>query len=193
MPETAPTPTAPETVATPPANTDPAAAGVTPAAEGFKSEESKQAVLADLARERDARQALTDQLNDLRTKQEAQNKALAAAFGLAEDPKPGDDITETVNALKARLDASELEATRLRVAAEHNIPADYHDLLTETDTEKLSAQAKKVGALIAAKPGEPQNPAFQANPGQGQNGAADPSAADEAEYERFYPSTPNGK
>ena len=53
----------------------------------------------------------------------------------------------------------------------------------------------RVGFLVAAAaaPGEPQNPAFVANPGQGQGSPTDPSAAEAAEYERFYPSTPNGK
>lgn len=188
MPETAPTTTEPGA----PAPTEPAPTTSTdpkpePAKDdAFKSEESKKSVLADLAKERDARQALEQKF-------EAQQKAFAAALGLTEEPK-GADITETVNALTKRLDDAEKRAVKLSIAAEKNIPADYHDLLTETDTEKLRAQAEKVAALVAAaSKDDPQNPAFQANPGQGQNGAADPSAAEEAEYERFYPSTPNGK
>lgn len=196
MTEAAPAPVQPEPGAAPtPADSTAAANPTNPKpaepvkGDEFKSEESKQAVLADLAKERDARQALEKKIED-------QNKALAAAFGLTEEPKSGDDLTETVNALKARLDASERTATKLAIAAEYKIPAEHHDLLTETDTEKLKAQAEKVGALIAAaSPGgeQQQNPAFVANPGQGQGGPTDPSAAEAAEYERFYPSTPNGK
>lgn len=191
MPETATTPTPESAAATPTEPTTEVKPGETPTTaevkpDGFKSDESKQAVLADLAKERDARQALEKKIED-------QNKALAAAFGLTEEPKPGDDLTETVNTLKARLDASELEATKLRIAAEHKIPAEHHDLLTETDTEKLKAQAAKVSALVAAanpNGSGQQPPAFQANPGQGQGGQ--PSSTEDAEYERFYP-TLNGK
>ena len=192
MTEAAPTPVQPESGAPTPTEPTPAATTTEPKPEPakgdeFKSEESKKSVLADLAKERDARQALEKKFED-------QQKAFAAALGLAEEPKSGDDITETVNALKARLDESERTATKLAIAAEFKIPAEHHDLLTETDTEKLRAQAEKVGALIAAaNPGEPQNPAFVANPGQGQGGPTSPSAAEEAEYAKYYPSHPNGK
>lgn len=187
MAETATTPEsgAPTPTEQAPANADPKPAVA--AGDEFKSEESKKSVLADLAKERDARQALEQKF-------EAQQKAFATALGLSEEPKTGDELAETVNALTKRLDDAEKRAVKLSIAAEKNIPAEYHDLLTETDTEKLRAQAEKVAVLVAAvSKNDPQNPAFQANPGQGQNGTADPSAADDAEYERFYPSTPNGK
>lgn len=138
---------------------------------------------------------LKAQLDSLTAQQEAQKKALAEALGLTEPPKTEDALTETVNGLKARADAADLKATRLEIAAEFKIPAEHHHLLTETDTEKLKAQAETVGALVAAAatPGQSQNPAFVANPGQGQGGKTDPSAAEEAEYAKYYPSTPNGK
>lgn len=169
MTDAAPTTAAPEAVATPPADpATPTSADPKPEAakdDAFKSEESKKSVLADLAKERDARQALEQKF-------EAQQKAFAAALGLSEEPKTGDELTETVKTLQQQFAASQLEATRLRVAAEFNIPAEHHDLLTETDMEKLKAQAEKVGALVAASAKKSEDPAFQPNPGQGKTGAA---------------------
>lgn len=189
MPETATTTTTSESAAASPTaadtSTDDAAKASTATTEvksdEFKSEESKKSVLADLAKERDARQALEKKFED-------QQKAFAAALGLTEEPKSGDELTETVKSLQEQFAASQLEATRLRIAAEFKIPAEHHDLLTETDPEKLSAQAEKVGALVAAHAAAAGTPAFQPNPGQGQGGgSATPEAQAEAEYAKFYP------
>ena len=154
-------------------------------AAGFKSEESKNAVLADLAKERDARQALEARLD-------AQNKAFAEALGVTETPK-GEDLAETVKALQSQIAQDRHAALLDRVAAANGIDDEHKDLLTETDPEKLKAQAAKVGALVAAKNAAAGTPAFQANPGQGQGGAsASPEAQAEAEYDAFYP-PPNRK
>lgn len=155
-----------------------------PEGDGFKSPESKQSVLADLKKERESRQALSDELERIKASQEQTTKALAEAFGLAEEPK-GEDLAETVKALQAQMAASQLEAARLRIAAEHKIPAEYHDLLTETDTEKLSKQAEKVGALVAAKEAAGQKPGFVQNPGQGQGqgGSASPDGVAEIDQQ----------
>lgn len=202
MTEANPTPVAPEPAA--PANEPAPASAPEPKPEkqppwgkpeNFDPDKAWE-LIENLRKEKGgATDELKAQLDTLTAQQEAQKKALAEALGLAEPPKTEDDVTETVNALKARLDAADLKARRLEVAAEFKIPAEHHDLLTETDPEKLKAQAEKVGALVAAAatPGAPQNPAFVANPGQGQGGPTDPTAAEAAEYERFYPSTPNGK
>lgn len=184
MTEQTPTPQAPGAPepAAPAATTT---AAPTPPSGDFKSEESKASVLADLAKERDARQALEARLD-------AQNKAFAEALGVTEGPK-SEDLTETVRNLQKQFEASRLEATKLRIAAEKKIPTEYHDLLTETDPEKLAAQAEKVSALVTAKAEAEGAPAFQANPGQGQGGAlSTPEALAEAEYAQFYP-TPNRK
>ena len=200
MPESS-TPTEQAPVATKPAETATPAASAAPVVEapkpgdpaaGFKSEESKNAVLADLHKEREARQGLETKLAAFETSNEARNKALAEALGLTEAPK-SEDLAETVKGLQQQIAASNLEATKLRIAAEFNIPAEHQDLLTETDPEKLKAQAEKVGALVAAKNAADGIPAFQANPGQGQGGApADPVAAAAAEYGTYYP-TPTRK
>lgn len=158
--ETASTETSAEAAAQTDAITGQAATG-----DDFKSPESKQAVLADLKKEREARQALASQLDEFKSAQAKQTQALAEAFGIQGEPKT-EDLAETVRGLQAQIAASELEAARLRIAAEHKIPADYHDLLTETDLEKLSAQAAKVGALVAAQ-GLGKTPEYLSNPGQG--------------------------
>lgn len=205
---TAPTPQAPVSAppATPatsapaavapaaPASTAPAAAAPKPGdpADGFKSEESKNAVLADLAKERDARQALEAKLTEFETSNTARNQALALALGLTEAPKTEDDLAETVKSIQSTLAASQLEAMRLRVAASPGvdaegkslpaIPPEYQALLTETDPEKLNAQAVMVSALVAAKAAADGTPQFQPNPGQGQQpGVGSPLDAQIAE------------
>lgn len=183
MTDATPTTTQAPAAAEPVVAATPAAATTAPVltpgdpAAGFKSEESKAAVLADLARERDARQAL-----------EARLDAFSQALGGNATADKPEDLAETVKNLQAQFAASQLEATKLRIAAEKNIPAEYHDLLTETDPEKLSAQAEKVGALVAANAAANATPEFQANPGQGQGGgAASPEAIAEAEYRQYHP------
>lgn len=185
-----------EATATPqaPVATEPATAAATPAVTpqapaaeapkpgdpaGFKSEESKAAVLADLASVREA-------FKGLKAETEARDKAIAAAFGLTEVPK-GEDLAETVKNLQAQIAQDRHAALLDRVAAANGIDDEHKDLLTETDPEKLKAQAAKVGALVAAKNAAAAPPAFQANPGQGQGGAPSADAQADAEYARFYP------
>lgn len=181
-------PTQPAETATPPT---PAAPTAPPAAEtgGFKSEESKQAVLADLAKERDARQALAEQIEAIKAETAQRNQALAQALGLAETPKSENDLAETVKSIQQALADQQLKATRLEVAAEHQIPAEYHDLLTETDTEKLKAQAAKIASLVAAQKAAAGTPAHLPIPGQGAGGNASPEAEAEALYRQFYPNS----
>jgi hypothetical protein len=176
---TNPTPAAPPATQTPAAPAAEAPKPGDPAA-GFKSEESKTAVLADLAKERDARQALEARLD-------AQNKAFAAALGVTETPK-NEDLAETVKNLQEQIAKDRHDALIDRVAAANGIDAEHQVLLTETDPEKLKAQAAMVGALVAAKNAAAGTPAFQANPGQGQGGQPPtPEALAAAEYEKFYP------
>jgi len=110
---------------------------------------------------------LRQQLADMQATQEQQKKALAEALGLSEPPKSEDDLAETVKAIQEQLATSQREATKLQIAAEKQIPAEYHHLLTETDPERLKTQAETVAQLVqkAVTP-----PAFVPNPGQGQGG-----------------------
>ena len=147
-------------------------------------------LIQNLRREKGgAADELKAQLDTLTAQQDAQKKAFAEALGLTEPPKNEDELAETVRQIQEQLAASQRDATRLRIAAEHSVPAEFHHLLTETDPEKLKAQAETVAALVAAKTdAAAQPPAFQPNPGQGQGGGA-PSeqALADAEYERYYP------
>lgn len=149
----------------------------------FKSEESKAAVLSELRKERDARQALEARIN-------AQNEALMAAFGVTEPPKDGDDLAETVKSLQEQIATDRRTALIERLAATHGIDDEHKELLTETDPERLRVQAEKVGALVKATKAATPPPEFQPNPGQGKGGApGTPESQLEAEYQKFYPST----
>lgn len=137
----------------------------------FKSEESANAVLADLAKVREQNKALKEQF-------EAQGKAIAAAFGLEEAPKT-EDLAETVKTLQQQIVNDRRAAHLDRLYAANGIEDDEDKaLLTETDPEKLAAQAKRVGALIAANKAAAATPEFQPNPGQGQGGSATPKVDD---------------
>lgn len=154
----------------------------------FKSEESKNAVLADLKKEREARQALEQKVTQFESATLERNKALAEALGLSEAPKGDADLAETVKNLQSQFAASQAETTKLRIAAEKGVPAEYHHLLTETDTEKLTAQAEMASEYARLKAAAVGTPEFQTNPGQGQGGTpSTPEAIAAAEYDRFYP------
>ncbi len=191
----APEPTNPPANGTPPAVGTPAAPKPGDPAAGFKSDESKAAVLADLAKERDARQALEAKLTAFESSNAERNKVLAQALGLTEAPKSEDDLAATVKDIQNTLAASQLEALKLRLAASPGedaegkplaaIPPQYHNLLTETDPEKLKAQAVTVSALVAAHAAATGTPAFQPHPGQGQSGPAAKSQ-DDQDYEALF-------
>lgn len=182
---TPPTPGAPEPTNLPAATaTAPAAptAPTTPApgdpAAGFKSEESKAAVLADLAKERDARQALEARLD-------AQNKAFAEALGVTPTDKAADPI-EMVETLRKEIADDRRAAQIDRLVAAHGVnEEDVQYLQSETDPEKLKALAVRLGAAAAVQQAASATPAFQANPGQGQGGASTKSDADR-NYEALF-------
>lgn len=144
----------------------------------------KDAILADLSRERDKRQQLEQQMTELQNAQKAQTDALAKAFGLKEGEKPeADKLAEQVGTLQARIDAAERKSRLLELASEHAIPTNYMHLLTGADDETLKAQAEAVAELVKGKtPGTPAP-----DPTQGAQPTS-PEAAADAEYERFYPS-----
>lgn len=131
--------------------------------------------------------ALEAKVTELQNGMVSRNQALAEALGLKEAPKT-EDLAETVKNLQSQFQASQAEATKLRIAAEKGVPAEYHYLLTETDTEKLTAQAEMAAEYARLKAAAAGTPEFQANPGQGQGGGTPtPEALAEAEYAKFYP------
>lgn len=134
--------------------------------------------------------AVSAQLEQMRAEQEKQRDAIAAALGIKpEEVTDNDKLAQQVEAMQRQL----LDSQKRAIAIEHKVP---ETLLTATDAEGLAAQAAALAefahaahyAAVTATPQTPP-PAFQANPGQGQNGGA-PSKEqlDQAEYEKYYPS-----
>lgn len=58
-------------------------------------------------------------------------------------------LSEQVASLKSDLSKKEAETLRLGVIAQHEIPAEYQDLVQGATEEDLSASADKVAALIS--------------------------------------------
>lgn len=111
----------------------PAESGVEPDPQSeFKSEESKRAVLADLAKERDARQALEVRLKEFEDRDKTELQRLEERAAAAE---------------KAAADR-ESALLRYRVATAKNLPADLVDRLKGDTEEELSADADALLALI---------------------------------------------
>lgn len=147
----------------------------------------KDAVLADLARERDKRQALETTVSQMQQAQKDQMAALAKAFGLDPEkaPEGADALTQQVSTLQEQFAATQREATILKLAAKPGadadgkplpaIPAEYHHLLTATDPAALTEQAKAVAELVAAKAAQQQTPSFAPSAGQGNNSDGDTS------------------
>lgn len=105
--------------------------------DGFKSEESKKAVLADLARERDARKSLQARVDEFEAEKAAAEKAHQEAIELAQS-----EVKESVE----RAVAAETRALRFQIANSHGITEaeDIELLLTGSDEETLTAQAKRL-------------------------------------------------
>lgn len=177
---------------------------------GDKGKGGKDAVLADLAKERKARQTLSDQLAELKKSQDGQRDALAKALGVKpEDTSDMDKLTSQFSSLQQQFADSQRKATLLELAATPgedadgkqlpSIPKEYHHLLTATETEALQAQAKTVAALVAAQQGATGPPGFAPPAGQGQGNTGktptlnDQVAAAEREAANKTPGSPDQK
>lgn len=150
--------------ATPPADNPPA--GDTPPAEGDDGRKGgHQAVLADLAKERDQRQALAAQLEEMRTQQSQQMQALAAAFGIKpEEANDTDKLAERVSGIETTLNETRHENAVLRLANEHHITdeADLATLRAITDPAVMAT----VAARLAPAPDDPKMPPLAGGPRQ---------------------------
>lgn len=148
----------------------------------------KDALLADLAKERDKRQALEKSIADMQQAQKDQMSKLAQAFGLtsADDGATGADaLAQQVTDLQQQFAATQRKATILELAAAPGegadgkplpaIPPEYHHLLTATDADALAAQAKSVAELVALKAAQQQTPGFAVSAGQGQQNGGETS------------------
>lgn len=130
-----------------------------PPADPDKGKGGKDAILADLATERDKRQALETQVNDLKTAQQEQMDALAKALGLKTEDAPPDPAALTAQVEAAQADAR--EAQRQLAVFQNAGEGDPKRLLDSasflrsikdidpTDTDKIAAA---VAAAVEADP-----------------------------------------
>lgn len=151
-----PVPVAATATEPPPATPAVAASG----ADEFKSEESKRAVLADLAKERDARKAL-----------EARFDQLGEAFGVKKPDGGKTDIeqlTERLTNHESEL-AKEREARwRAEIANEKGLTPTQAARLAGKTREELTADADALVAEFGITPGKPAAPAVpKPDPAQG--------------------------
>lgn len=121
---------------------DPAPVGPKPTADdakpaddlgGFKSQESKDAVLADLAKARE----------ELKKFQDAEAEREKAK--LSDIERAQAEVQER----DKRLAELEADNARLNALAKYPVPADYQDLVTGTDAASFEASAKRVSELVS--------------------------------------------
>lgn len=132
--------------------------------------------------------SLKTELEQLRTQQQQQRDALAAALGVKpEETSDSDKLATQIDALRSQIVTSERRA----LAVEFKVP---EAMLTATDADGMRQQATQLVefaqaahfAAVTSQP-TPPSPAFQPNPGQGQGGSMTPEAQAAAEYETYYP------
>lgn len=140
----------------PPAPTDPPADP--PPADDGKG--GKDAILADLAKERDKRQELEGKVNELTAAQQAQMDAIAKALGLkSDDPPDPAALTAQVEAEQAKAREAAVQLAIYRNAAANEASAD--DLL---DSASFLASIKDVDPNDVAAVGAAIKAAVDANP-----------------------------
>lgn len=117
---------------------------------------SKQAVLADLARERDARQALEQTVAQMQQAQKEQMAAIASAFGVKPDAKDQDG-TKLLTTLQQQVAEMQREALVLRVANEHKLAGDDVELLKSAkDEDAMTKLAARLASQATETPGTPK-------------------------------------
>lgn len=134
-----------------------------PGDDGFKSEESKKALLADITKERDAKKALQAKLEQYEAEKAEAERAKLSDIERAQ--------TEAQEAREAEAKAN-AELLKYRIAGHHKI-TDEEDIelfLTASDEETLTRQAER----LAKNNSGPQNP--QPDPSAGPKG--DPALTD---------------
>ena len=140
----------------------------------------KTAVLADLAAERDKRQALEQQVQQLQTTQKTQTEALAKAFGVKpEETSNVDALAAQVTALQEQFTAATRSNLVLTVANEHGITdkdtiADLANVADEKAMRNLAARLAKAGEN-SSNGGKPKPDLTQG----GRNGDVKSSPADD--------------
>lgn len=168
-----PAPADPAAPVTPPANPAPAdPANPTQPNQPDDGKGGKDAILADLARERDKRQTLEQTVSEMQTAQQAQMDAIAKALGLKEDTPPDPEaLTAQVQAeqAKAREAAVQLAIYRNAAAAEANPDllldsASFLRSIADVDPADQAAVAAAIKAAVDANPLFKAAPAASATP-----------------------------
>lgn len=147
-------------------------------------------LIQNLRSEKGGDSSLKTELDALRSAQQQQRDALAAALGVKpEETSDADKLAQQIDSLRGQILSSEKRA----LAVEFKVP---EAMLTATDADGLRKQASDLAefakaahyAALTSQPPAPP-PTFQQNPGQGQGGGAlTPEAQAAAEYEKYYPS-----
>lgn len=160
---------------TPPAGEPPATPPAPAAPESRGPAGGEKAILADLAKEREARKAL-----------EAKLAAMGAALGVEPDAntkKPDlDALAARIEAQERRAAEAELRAVRLEVAAEKGLTPAQAERLQGSTRDELTADADALKALFSSSTsGTPGTPA--PDPSQGARGGSGSLDAEIAEAE----------
>lgn len=146
----------------------------------------KDAILADLAKERNKRQELEGKLTEFQTTQQQQMDAIAKALGLKSDDTPPDPakLTEQVQAEQAKARQAAVQLAVYRNAGEHQANPDalldsasFLASLAEIDPSDAAAVGGAIKAAVeknAALKSTPATPSFQGGP---RGGAAKPEPA----------------
>lgn len=134
----------------------PAAATPDPADDG---KGGKAAVLADLATERDKRQALEQQVRDLQQAQQTQTDALAQAFGLKpEDTSDVSKLAHQIGDLQRQFAETQHANSVLSLANEFRITekGDLDLLASVTDPSTMRNVAARIAKTADSTPGTPK-------------------------------------
>lgn len=144
--------------------------------EGFKSDHSKQSVLADLASERAARQDLEKRVNDLQGSAEILENLRKALTPEGEKPDPTKDLAQTVaelqqwKAQREQDDARDVLARRIAEAAGVTDLADLALIKAQADEVAMKALADRLKS--GAKPGTPKPDRSVGQGGDSQGGGS---------------------
>lgn len=155
MPDPAPTPDP-----TPAPRTDPApdpAPPTDPPADDGKG--GKDAILADLAKERDARQALQKQVADMQAAQQAQMDAFATALGVKKEDAPPapEELAAQIESEKANARTANLKLAVFEAAPRHEAnasrlldSASFLASIKDVDPSDAEAIGKAITSAIEA-------------------------------------------
>lgn len=108
----------------------------------------KDAVLADLAKERDQRQALQKTVDDMKDAQAKQAQALAVALGVKPEETSVDALAAQVKQMQSDLATSRTTSLRQQVALDKRLPPELAARLVGTTEQELAADADALLALM---------------------------------------------